>query len=622
MFVFPLVTYAVTGSALLAGIAGGLELLGTAIALLPGGLLADRAHRGRVMRAASGVGVLLYASLVVAGVLGALTVPHLFVVGVLTGVCAGRVRTGRDVRGAGRRADRAAAHRAVSQQQARQHVASLVGGPLGGALFAVTRWMPFLFDAVTFAVSWVLLGRIRTDLSPVARPVDAGAAARADIAEGLRFQWERPFFRTIMVWGMCSNLVINALFMAATVRLIQGGFAPWSIGLVETAAGVCGVLGAVVAPRIIERTATGVLTVVVAWSFVPLLVPLIFWNNPVVVMVSLSTGVFLNPAGNAGIGSYKMSITPPELVGRVQSVGQFLGWSTMPLRPGARRRAARGARRPGGDGRAHRTVRAGRADPDAEPHRALGAAAGGVAAPRTRATAPEPEPRWCEGQTARIRRGRRSTGSRALAVDQLGDLAGRGRAVASRTRSMASNEPASSGSRSSRRSRWSWISSTCAEQRGERRTELVVDRLDEPLPQLLRAQRGLGRGRDVLDQRDRADVGAQVVAQRHRVAHEVHESPVGTAAGHQRVTDELAATGPDQRHLVDGERRLAVGAEQVEPLDEERLGDGFVLHVEELLQRRADEGQQAGPVAGDQTDAGVLQRQVQRHALQRVKGPE
>ena len=335
MFVFPLVTYAVTGSALLAGIAGGLELLGTALALLPGGLLADRVHRGRLMRTASGTGVLLYASLVVAGLLGQLTVPHLFSVAVLTGVCAG-VFAPAEMSAVRAVVPTEQLPTALSQQQARQHVAGLVGGPLGGALYGVTRWAPFLFDAVTFAVSWVMLGRIRTDLSPVARPADARGVrrqARDDIAEGLRFQWSRPFFRTIMVWGMCSNLVVNALFTAATVRLIQGGFAPWSIGLVETAAGVCGVLGAVVAPRIIERTATGVLTVVVAWSFVPLLVPLIFWNNPAVVMISLSAGVFLNPAGNAGIGSYKMSITPPEIVGRVQSTGQFLGWSTLPLAP-------------------------------------------------------------------------------------------------------------------------------------------------------------------------------------------------------------------------------------------------------------------------------------------------
>jgi MFS family permease len=331
MFVFPLVTYAVTGSALLAGIAGGLDLLGMALALLPGGLLADRVHRGRLMRAASGAGVVLYASLVLAGLLGELTVPHLFVVAVITGVCAGLFAPAEM---SAVRAVVPTEHlpSALSQQQARQHVASLVGGPLGGALYAVARWVPFLFDALTFAFAWVLLGRIRTDLSPSPR-TGAPRRARADIAEGWRFIWERPFFRTLMVWGMCSNLVVNALFTAATVRLIQGGFAPWSIGMVETAAGVCGVLGAVVAPRIIERTATGRLTVLVAWSFVPLLVPLIFWNHPAVVIVSLSTGVFLNPAGNAGIGSYKMSITPPEIIGRVQATGQFLGWSTMPLAP-------------------------------------------------------------------------------------------------------------------------------------------------------------------------------------------------------------------------------------------------------------------------------------------------
>ena len=77
MFVFPLVTYAITGSAMLAAVAGALDLLGMALALLPGGLLADRLHRGRVMRFAAGSGVLLYGSLVVAGVLGGLTVPHL-----------------------------------------------------------------------------------------------------------------------------------------------------------------------------------------------------------------------------------------------------------------------------------------------------------------------------------------------------------------------------------------------------------------------------------------------------------------------------------------------------------------------------------------------------------------
>ena len=104
--------------------------------------------------------------------LGALTVPHLFVVALLTGVCAG-VFAPAEMSAVRAVVPTEQLPTALSQQQARQHVASLVGGPLGGALYAVTRWVPFLFDAVTFAVSWVLLGRIRTDLSPA--PRHAGA---------------------------------------------------------------------------------------------------------------------------------------------------------------------------------------------------------------------------------------------------------------------------------------------------------------------------------------------------------------------------------------------------------------------------------------------------------------
>ncbi len=332
VFVFPLVTYAVTGSTLLAGVAGGLNLLGMALALLPGGLLADRVHRGRLMRGASAAGVPLYLSLVAAGLFGELVVPHLFVVALLTGVCAG-LFTPAEMSVVRAVVPTEQLPTALSQYQARQHVADLLGGPLGGILYAFTRWAPFLFDAVTFAVSWVLLGRIRTDLSPVARTDGAPKKARQSVAEGFAFIWARPLFRTLLVYGMGANLVINALFTAAHLRLIQAGFPAWQIGLVDTAAGACGLLGAVAAPRLIERFPTGRLTVVVAWSFVPLLAPLVFWNHPLVVAGALSFGVFLNPAGNAGIGSYKVSITPPELVGRVSSVGQFTGWSVLPLAP-------------------------------------------------------------------------------------------------------------------------------------------------------------------------------------------------------------------------------------------------------------------------------------------------
>ncbi|WP_028636634.1 MFS transporter [Nocardioides sp. URHA0032] len=331
MFVFPLITFAMTGSAVLAAAAEALYLLGVAGTLLPAGVLADRYDRRRIMMIASGTGVVLYGSLAVAGMLGGLTVPHLLAVALLTGVGAGlfapaEISAVRTVVPADELPT------ALSQNQARLHVASLLSAPLGGVLYAITRWLPFAVDAVTFAVSFVQLGRIRADLSP--EPYD-GPRRRPlhDLRDGVRFVASRPFFRVLTVWSGLANLAVNALFFVAILRLIEGGFGSFQIGLVEAAAGLAGLIGAVLAPWVIERMATGWLTVAIAWCFVPLVVPMALWNEPGVVAAAIGLGMLLNPSGNAGIGSYRIAVTPPELLGRVQSTSQFVSWSMMPLAP-------------------------------------------------------------------------------------------------------------------------------------------------------------------------------------------------------------------------------------------------------------------------------------------------
>lgn len=334
-FVFPLVAFAMTGSALWAAAAEAAYLLGMAGALLPAGVLADRLHRGRVMRTSSAVGVVVYASLALTAMAGALTLPHLLVAALLTGVGAGLFSPSEMSAIRTVVADEQLPT-ALSQNQARQHVAALVGAPVGGALYGVTRWLPFAADAVSYAVAWVLLGRIRADLSPVpATEPTTGPRRRltADLRTGLRFTWARPFFRVLLVWSPLTNLAVNALFFVAVLRLIEGGTDPLHIGLVETAAGVFGILGALVAPRLIEAIPTGRLTVLIAWSFVPLAVPMALWNTPVVIAAALAFGLFLNPAGNAGVSSYRMAVTPPELIGRVQSAMQFVSMASMPLAP-------------------------------------------------------------------------------------------------------------------------------------------------------------------------------------------------------------------------------------------------------------------------------------------------
>jgi MFS family permease len=331
LFVFPLLGYHLTGSTAVAALLEAAALLGMVAMMLPAGLLADRFDRRALMLCASTTGAFLYAGLAVAGALGALTIPHLAAVALLTGVA----------RSAFQPAQMAAIRTVVpaedlptafSQNQARQHIASLLGGPLGGAVYAVRAWAPFVVDAVSYTVSVLTLRRIRTDLRP--RPRE-GAPTRPleQVKEGYRFILGQPFFRTMMVWAMVNNLVLNACFFVVMMRLVRAGVQPAQIGLVSTFAGVGGILGALAAPYVVDRLRTGTLTVVIGWMCVLPLVPLMWWSTTWAACASVFSILLLNPAGNAGIGAYRSAMTPDEVQGRVGSALGFVTMGAMPLAP-------------------------------------------------------------------------------------------------------------------------------------------------------------------------------------------------------------------------------------------------------------------------------------------------
>src|SRR5215218_5205227 len=89
LFVFPLLGYHLTGSTVIAALLEAAGLLGMAAMLLPAGILADRYDRRGLMLGAGAAGALLYGSLAMVGVLGVLTVPHLAIVALLTGIAQG-----------------------------------------------------------------------------------------------------------------------------------------------------------------------------------------------------------------------------------------------------------------------------------------------------------------------------------------------------------------------------------------------------------------------------------------------------------------------------------------------------------------------------------------------------
>ena len=267
-----------------------------------------------------------------AGWLGVLTVPHLAVVALLTGVAQGVFQPAQlgAIRAVVSDEDLPTAY---SQNQARQHIASLLGGPLGGLLYAVRAWAPFLVDALTYAVSCFTLSRLRTDLHPKPRE-GAPVSPVEQVKEGFRFVWHQPFFRTLLMWSGMSNLLVNACFFVVTMRLIREGYPPAQIGLVSTAAGIGGILGALAAPSIIDRTpdrradrrrrAGCACSPCCRWSGGP---PR---SRPARRCSSCSCST---PRATPASASYRAAMTPDDLQGRVGSAMTFVSMGVMPFAP-------------------------------------------------------------------------------------------------------------------------------------------------------------------------------------------------------------------------------------------------------------------------------------------------
>ena len=121
-------------------------------------------------------------------------------------------------------------------------IGTLVGPPVGAALFATGRVVPFVAEALCMVLSAALMSRMA--LPAHGRDKAAGSHVRREIVEGLRWLWGHAAVRTLAITIVTFNVTFGAawsvLVLYATERLGAGevGF-----GLLTTATALGGVLG-------------------------------------------------------------------------------------------------------------------------------------------------------------------------------------------------------------------------------------------------------------------------------------------------------------------------------------------------------------------------------------------
>jgi MFS family permease len=332
-----------TGSPARAGLAGFAAMLGYLLFPLPAGALADRHDRWRIMIGCDAIRLVAVGSIAVAGWVAHITYGQVLVAGFAEGTAS--VFFGLAQRAALPMLIHPSQRSlAVSQNEARQNAAQLAGPALGGALFGLTRAAPFAADSLSYLASLITLPFIKTPMQ-TGRP-DAGANAggphaeggdtggrRAwwtELSEGLSWTWRQPFLRYSAFCSASVNMLLQVLTLGLIVLARHDRASPAETGvIVGCASRRPG--GRVRCPLDPRRLPAGVTITGCMWIWTVLLalivaVPAPLWLCPVVAVFG-----FAGPAWNVSVQTYRMRITPNELLGRTSSVTMQVGWGVIPL---------------------------------------------------------------------------------------------------------------------------------------------------------------------------------------------------------------------------------------------------------------------------------------------------
>jgi MFS-type transporter involved in bile tolerance (Atg22 family) len=218
-----------------------------------------------------------------------------------------------------------------------EYIGTLLGPSLGGFLIglvplvALGASLAYLADSLTYLVSLVSLLFIRVSFQ-LKRTAKGKLALRKEIAEGLRFLWRQPLLRTMVVLTMTVNFLLSPVTLVIIV-LAQGTLHidVRTLGIILSAGGIGGVLGGVIAPWIRTRIRFGqaIIGSVIIWSIATLL--LVLASQPLLLAVGVGMTSLMWPIYGVILVSYRLSITPDHLQGRVNSAFRFLSYGSEPL---------------------------------------------------------------------------------------------------------------------------------------------------------------------------------------------------------------------------------------------------------------------------------------------------
>jgi MFS family permease len=326
---YPLLVLALTGSAAKAGFVAFARLLGMALFALPAGLAADHWGRRRLMIGAHAVRAVAVGGLGVLLVVDAVDFWLVPVVAFVEG--SGGALFAAASAGALRSVvPRLQLPAAVSVVTGREAAVRLATPPIGGALFQLSRALPFLVHAASYVVSTLALLAVRTPFQEE-RERDP-APLRTRLAEGVGFLWGHPFLRTCAFLFGLANFIGPGVLLAILVIGEDQGLTGGQVGLLLSAFGGGVLLGAFLSPIVRRRLPVRGVLLLELWTWVGCAAFLV-WPSVFVLTASIVPTALAIPSTDSVVRGYQLGMTPDRLIGRVESVVTTIALLIAPLGP-------------------------------------------------------------------------------------------------------------------------------------------------------------------------------------------------------------------------------------------------------------------------------------------------
>ncbi|MFD4951894.1 MFS transporter [Streptomyces sp. NPDC058451] len=324
---YPMLILTTTGSAVSAGLVGSAQLLAQGLMSFWGGILADRMDRKQLLIGCSMLRAALLGVFTLLVLADAVNVAVTLGIAIVSAACFGlSMPAGMAMIKQLVRPDQLA--QATAQNQIRWFGAITAGPSIGGALYGVTRVLPFIGASISFAVSSVLMLFVPRTPQPQAVP-----GAKKELLGGFRYLAKHPVLGPLIVSVTLSNLAFNTtgISLAVIATGTERGASESFIGLTLAIAGMGGLAGALVAEFIIRRARPSAVFIAGYWIG-PVAAVLLATVPGVIPLGIVVACVYIRgPIINALFLTYTAKVVPDRLQGRVLGAIIFSSTIVSPL---------------------------------------------------------------------------------------------------------------------------------------------------------------------------------------------------------------------------------------------------------------------------------------------------